>query len=50
MLWGISWLNVTLFIADAARTKDEPKNGDSEELNIKLETEDDIINYIEKML
>jgi hypothetical protein len=50
LLWGISWMNVTLFIADAARTKDDPNKGDSEDINIRLETEEDIRNYIENML
>jgi len=49
LLWGINWLNVTLFIADAARTKDDPKKG-NDDININLDTEDQIRNYIENML
>lgn len=48
MLWGISWLNVTLFVADAARAKD-PKD-DGEDVNIKLESSEDIKNYIDKFM
>lgn len=50
MLWGISWLNVTLFIADAARTKDDPKNTGDDSINISLDSEDAIKKYIDNML
>ncbi len=30
MLWGISWLNVQLMIADAPRSKDLPTSEDGE--------------------
>ncbi len=30
MLWGISWLNVQLMIADAPRSKDLPTGEDEE--------------------
>jgi hypothetical protein len=50
LLWGISWLNLTLFIADAARTKDDPKKTGNDDININLESEDQIRNYIENML
>lgn len=50
MLWGISWLNVTLFIADAARTKDDPKDKGDEAINISLDSEDAIKKYIDNML
>jgi uncharacterized ferredoxin-like protein len=50
LLWGISWINVTLFIADAARTKDEPKSTGEDDINISLESEDAIKKYIDNML
>ena len=56
LLWGISWLNVQLMIADAPRTKDLPKdeNGnvidDSKIERHELKTKEDIKNYIKGML
>lgn len=50
MLWGISWINVTLFIADAARTKNNPGQDDSGEVNIQLDSEEAIRNYIDNLM
>ena len=51
LLWGISWLNVMTFIADAARPKDTPKSNDDEpSVNIELKTEEDIKNWIDNMM
>ena len=56
MLWGISWLNLQLMIADAPRTKDLPtdENGnvidESKVEHRELKTKEDIKNYIKGML
>lgn len=52
MLWGISWLNVQLMIADAPKAKDLPldENGNpiDEEQTItqELTTKEEIKNYL----
>ncbi len=43
-------MNVSLFIADAARSKDDTENGRSDDVNIKLESNEDIKNYIDKFM
>lgn len=56
MLWGISWLNVQLMIADAPRAKelqlDEDGNPiDESQLNIpELTTKEDIKNYLKGIM
>lgn len=56
LLWGISWLNVQLMIADAPRTKDLPKDENSNVIDEskvehrELKTKEDIKNYIKGML
>lgn len=52
LLWGISWLNISLMIADAPRTKEIPKDEDSNEFDfdaeapVSLTTKDEIKNYL----
>lgn len=52
MLWGISWLNVQLMIADAPRAKelqlDEEGNpiDESQIITQELTTKEDIKNYL----
>lgn len=50
MLWGINWLNVQLFIADAARPKDSKGHDDNGEINISLDSEEAIKKYIDNMM
>lgn len=56
LLWGISWLNVQLMIADAPRSKDLPTDEDGnvmDESKIKrheLKTKEDIKNYIKGII
>ena len=56
MLWGISWLNVQLMIADAPRSKDLPTDEDGnviDESKIELhelKTKEDIKNYIKGII
>ena len=60
MLWGISWLNVQLMVADAARVKDldTDNNGESgsEEAGggkverRELKTKEDIKNYFKSLI
>lgn len=52
LLWGISWLNVQLMVADAARIKDldaEDNGGATGEGKVErrsLKTKEDIMNYV----
>ncbi len=52
MLWGISWLNLQLMIADAPRTKELPTDEDgnpideSEIVEQELTTKEEIKNYL----
>jgi hypothetical protein len=56
LLWGISWLNVQLMIADAPRSKDLPTDEDGnviDESKIErheLNTKEDIKNYIKGII
>lgn len=59
MLWGISWLNVQLMVADAARVKDldTDNNGESgseagggKVEHRELKTKEDIKNYIKGLI
>ncbi len=49
LLWGISWLNVTMMMADAARididANKRDENGE-EIVEVKLKTKDDIKKFI----
>lgn len=52
MLWGISWLNVQLMIADASRSKDLPLDEDGNPIDEsatftqELTSKEDIKNYL----
>ncbi len=52
LLWGISWLNLQLMIADAPRTKELPTDEDgnpideSEIVEQELTTKEEIKNYL----
>lgn len=56
LLWGITWLNVQMMIADAPRTKDLPtdENGkpidESKIERRELKTKEDIKNYIKGII
>ena len=56
LLWGISWLNVSLMIADAPRTKELPKDEFGNEIDTSkvvtqnLSTKEDIKNYIKGLM
>ena len=57
MLWGISWINVEIMLADAARIKDNPteETGDEsastgEVVHRELKTKEDIKNYLKGMM
>ena len=59
MLWGISWLNVQLMVADAARVKDldmenvesgSDENGGGKVERRELKTKEDIKNYIKGLI
>jgi len=56
LLWGISWLNVSLMIADAPRTKELPKDEDGNEIDYEndppanLSTKDEIKNYLKGLI
>ena len=56
LLWGISWLNVQLMIADAPRSKDLPTDEDGnviDESKIErheLKKKEDIKNYIKGII
>ena len=52
MLWGISWLNLQLMIADGPRTKELPTDEDgnpiyeNEIVEQELTTKEEIKNYL----
>lgn len=56
LLWGISWLNVQLMIADAPRSKDLPTDEDGNVIDEnkierhELKTKEDIKNYIKGII
>lgn len=56
MLWGISWLNAQIILADAARISDpDDKDEDQDQNNGKVEhrelkTKEDIKNYIKGLM
>ena len=56
LLWGISWLNVQLMIADAPRSKDLPTDEDGNVIDeskierLELKTKEDIKNYIKGII
>lgn len=56
LLWGISWLNVQLMIADAPRTRELTKDENGNIIDEgkierhELKTKEDIKNYIKGML
>ena len=48
LLWGISWLNVNLMMADAARinTDEIEKTTDDEVVEVQLKTKQDLKKFI----
>lgn len=56
LLWGISWLNLQLMIADAPRTKEMPTDEEGnpieegEVIEQELTTKEDIKNYLKGYL
>lgn len=53
MLWGISWQNVQIMLADAARIKEAPENADEATVGVEhreLKTKEDIKNYLKGMM
>ena len=46
MLWGISWLNVNMMMADAARMDTEQKLEQENVEEVKLRTKDDLKKFI----
>lgn len=50
LLWGISWLNVQMILADALRV-DNDQEGNAEESDaVKLENKEDIKNFFKRMM
>lgn len=50
LLWGISWLNVQMILADALRV-DSAQQGNAEESEaVKLESKEDIKNFFKRMM
>lgn len=50
MLWGISWLNVQMILADALRVDNDHKENDGESEAVKLESKEDIKNFFKRMM
>jgi hypothetical protein len=54
LLWGISWLNVQLMIADAPRISPKKQGGDEdsgkEVIHRELKSKEDIKNYIKGII
>lgn len=61
LLWGISWMNVELMMADMARTKPMPKDETDENglpkppkggkiIHRELKTKEDIKNYVKGLI
>lgn len=46
LLWGISWLNVNMMMADAARMDTEQKLEQENVEEVKLRTKDDLKKFI----
>lgn len=46
LLWGISWLNVNMMMADAARIETEQKSEQENVVEMKLRTKDDLKKFI----
>lgn len=46
LLWGISWLNVNMMMADAARMDTEQKLEQENVVEVKLRTKDDLKKFI----
>ena len=48
LLWGISWLNVNMMMADAARinTDEIEKTTDNEVVEVQLKTKQDLKKFI----
>lgn len=47
LLWGISWLNVSLMLSDALRPVDDGEESGTR--NIKLETAEDIKQFVDHL-
>lgn len=50
MLWGISWLNVQMILADALRVDNDHKDNAGESEAVKLESKEDIKNFFKRMM
>ena len=50
LLWGISWLNVQMILADALRVDNDHKDNDGESESVKLERKEDIKNFFKRMM
>lgn len=50
LLWGISWLNVQMILADALRVDNDHKDNTGESEAVKLESKEDIKNFFKRMM
>ncbi|UVN06068.1 MAG: hypothetical protein [Satomivirus wayo] len=57
MLWGISWINIQIILADAPKIEtsnnDDNTGGDGNDKNVhrvELKTKEDIKNYIKGLM
>lgn len=50
LLWGISWLNVQMILADALRVDNDHKDNAGESEAVKLESKEDIKNFFKRMM
>lgn len=50
LLWGISWLNVQMMLADALRVDNNQEGGAGESEAVKLESKEDIKNFFKRMM
>lgn len=50
LLWGISWLNVQMILADALRVDNDQEGNADESEAVKLENKEDIKNFFKRMM
>lgn len=50
LLWGISWLNVQMILADALRVDNDQEGNAEESEAVKLENKEDIKNFFKRMM
>lgn len=50
LLWGISWLNVQMILADALRVDSAQQDNAVESEAVKLESKEDIKNFFKRMM